>query len=239
MLLNKQTISKMTNLEFCDFSDNQILSVPECFKSLKKMKKMVLSCNNLSKLPNIFDDMIDLEWLDLYNNKLITCPSLDKNSNIKFLDCEQNNFSVKNKFYRRLLDNLRKELVQNNRLIGRVSIDEPDVLDSNEFNDNSSSSSLYSTTFNSSTSSITDNFIDSNFVEDLWEENNYKVFSEEFDPKDFEQSLKEELSKIKLVNNEKRSVIKNQSIHFGIEHYFRPSDDHSKISYRTNYNLMK
>lgn len=42
--------------------------------------------------------------------------------------------------YEKLLDNLRKELDQDNRLIGPIRINEPEVLDLNTFDDDSSSS---------------------------------------------------------------------------------------------------
>lgn len=48
--------------------------------------------------PKILDDLLNLEFLDLYANKLITCPSWNSNSTIESLDFEQNVFSTENAF---------------------------------------------------------------------------------------------------------------------------------------------
>lgn len=50
----------------------------------------------LSTFPKILDDLLNLEFLDLYANKLITCPSWNSNSRIESLDFEQNVFSTEN-----------------------------------------------------------------------------------------------------------------------------------------------
>lgn len=42
--------------------------------------------------PKILEDLLNLEYLDLYANDLVECPSW--NSNIKSLDLEQNVFST-------------------------------------------------------------------------------------------------------------------------------------------------
>lgn len=43
------SLSQLTNLEVCNFSFNQILLIPECFRNLKKLKKLILNNNWVSK----------------------------------------------------------------------------------------------------------------------------------------------------------------------------------------------
>ncbi|XP_050422339.1 uncharacterized protein LOC126834456 isoform X2 [Adelges cooleyi] len=226
----------MTNLEVCDFSKNQIFTIPECFKNLKNLKKLVLNNNQISEFPNILEDMINLEWFDLYANKLSNCPTWDKNPNMKFMDFEQNLFLMNNEIYNKLLENLRKSTDPEKRLMGAVCIDS-NLTGSNDIDFYESSSSSYEeSTFSSD--SHPDSHDDQStehlcvqLKEDVWEENTYEITSALFDPKEFEMELFNELSKLQLSAKEGVTIKspKKSSSYLGNEHYFCPSDDYSKI----------
>lgn len=61
---------------------------------LNKKYCNLISLFQISVFPKILDELLNLEFLDLYDNKLIECPSLGLDSSIKSLDLEQNFFST-------------------------------------------------------------------------------------------------------------------------------------------------
>ncbi|XP_050422340.1 uncharacterized protein LOC126834456 isoform X3 [Adelges cooleyi] len=190
----------------------------------------------ISEFPNILEDMINLEWFDLYANKLSNCPTWDKNPNMKFMDFEQNLFLMNNEIYNKLLENLRKSTDPEKRLMGAVCIDS-NLTGSNDIDFYESSSSSYEeSTFSSD--SHPDSHDDQStehlcvqLKEDVWEENTYEITSALFDPKEFEMELFNELSKLQLSAKEGVTIKspKKSSSYLGNEHYFCPSDDYSKI----------
>lgn len=60
----------MENLEILDFKANKILELPQTFGGLKKIKKICLDENQISKVPKFIGELTSLTDLSIAKNKL-------------------------------------------------------------------------------------------------------------------------------------------------------------------------
>ncbi|XP_003388344.1 PREDICTED: leucine-rich repeat-containing protein 59-like [Amphimedon queenslandica] len=84
-------LTRASNFNRLDLSQNKITEVPSSFSSLAFLIEIDFSKNNISSLPENFGDLQKLQKLDLYGNALITLPySFSSLSRLKWLDLRDN-----------------------------------------------------------------------------------------------------------------------------------------------------
>ena len=101
-------IQSVTNIKHLFLRDNKLIEFPDCIINMIQLKTLSLSFNNIKIIPdsiggstqsNVFPkktNLINLEYLFLYNNELSSLPdSINNLTNLKFLDIRNNKFLKK------------------------------------------------------------------------------------------------------------------------------------------------
>lgn len=93
LISNLTTLSKLSNLEYLDLSNNKISVLSKIiFKNMTKLTHLYLSGNRLKNLDkNLFIDIKDLMVLLLNNNHLVVYPNISTLMRLKILDLSNQN----------------------------------------------------------------------------------------------------------------------------------------------------
>ena len=81
-------LSKFTQLEFVDVSNNKIGSCPD-LSALTKLEKFWINNNNISSIPGL-SSMVNLKWLDISMNKFTELPDMSKLTKLEKFWCGTN-----------------------------------------------------------------------------------------------------------------------------------------------------
>jgi len=84
---------ELSNLEFCNFSQNSILMLPLDIETMPRLAHLVAAFNMIAELPEKMDFLECLETLDVYENQISAVPSGLMGMALRRLDLAQNDIT--------------------------------------------------------------------------------------------------------------------------------------------------
>lgn len=91
-----EIICKFTEIEELDlshqrFGTDSFRGIPECFKGLTKLKRIILNDCSLDKIPEVLKFITSLEYIELYDNNITSIPNwISDMPNLRYLQLQKN-----------------------------------------------------------------------------------------------------------------------------------------------------